>query len=402
MSKKWLKIAAPIIILFIGVAAYFAIQQTGPKPPAKKEVDTRPTVRVEKVTPEFHQVEINGFGEVIPLEKTILSAQVSGEVLTLNPKFVEGGLVKRGEVLFEIEADNYEVALLQAESQLKNAQAQLIEEQGRAEVAEREAKAMPNSNVSDLYLRKPQVMSAEASVKLAQAGVKLAQRDLDNCKVIAPYDALVIKRDIGTGSFVNKGANVGQIYNVEQAEIVFPVAGFDRSFLPNSLAGLPASITTRERFSSTRAGTIVRDTGIIDKATRMGNLVVRVNDPYGLQQELPRLMFGTYVQVTFNGQGLNNIIKLSQDLVTNNKVWVLDDNNKLKSKQVEVIREEGKLFLINNGLSESDQIVMTVPEYAQDGMKVKLAGEKEEKVDDKKDGAIEPSAVTSTTADKGE
>ncbi|WP_330997836.1 efflux RND transporter periplasmic adaptor subunit [Psychrosphaera haliotis] len=332
-------------------------------------------------------MRVKGYGAVTPLEKTMISAQVSGEVVKWHPNFVQGGLVKRGEVLFEIESDNYEVALLQAESLLKTAQAQLIEERGRAEVAKREAKSMPDARVSDLYLRKPQVMSAEASVKSAEASVKLATRDLDNCKVVAPYDALIVKRDLGTGQFVNKGTNVGELYNVEKAEIVFPIAGFDRTFLPNTLLNLPAEVSTREKFSSVRSGTIVRDTGIVDQATRMGNIVVEVNDPYGLKDDLPRLMFGTYVEVSFNGQGLNNIVKLSQDLVTNNKVWVLGDDNTITQKVVDVVKEEGKLFLIGGGLNSDDKIVETIPEYAQDGMKIKLASDTKEGDDKSSDDA---------------
>lgn len=378
MSKKWLKVAVPVVLLIAGIGAFVLVKSNGPKPPEKKEVDTRPTITVKQVNPEFHQVRVKGYGAVTPLEKTMISAQVSGEVVKWHPNFVQGGLVKRGEVLFEIESDNYEVALLQAESLLKTAQAQLIEERGRAEVAKREAKSMPDARVSDLYLRKPQVMSAEAAVKSAEASVKLATRDLNNCKVMAPYDALIVKRDLGTGQFVNKGTNVGELYNVEKAEIVFPIAGFDRTFLPNTLLNLPAEVSTREKFSSVRSGTIVRDTGIVDQATRMGNIVVEVNDPYGLKDDLPRLMFGTYVEVSFNGQGLNNIVKLSQDLVNNNKVWVLGDDNTITQKVVDVVKEEGKLFLIGGGLSNEDKIVETIPEYAQEGMKIKLSSDTDE------------------------
>eukprot|EP00581_Thalassiosira_minuscula_P037650 CAMPEP_0184456798 /NCGR_PEP_ID=MMETSP0740-20130409/28016_1 /TAXON_ID=385413 /ORGANISM="Thalassiosira miniscula, Strain CCMP1093" /LENGTH=51 /DNA_ID=CAMNT_0026829027 /DNA_START=18 /DNA_END=169 /DNA_ORIENTATION=+ len=51
----------------------------------------------------------------------MLSAQVSGEVVSWNPKFVAGGLVKRGEVLFSVEKDTYEAALWQAEAELSQA-----------------------------------------------------------------------------------------------------------------------------------------------------------------------------------------------------------------------------------------------------------------------------------------
>jgi len=375
MSSKWLKIALPIVVLVGGVGGMSAIQGMGKHQEEKEEVDVRPTVSVETLQPQFHQVQITGHGEVRPVESTMLSAQVSGEVVKWHPNFVAGGLVKRGEVLFEIEKDSYEVALLQAQSTLASTKSALIEEQGRADVAKREAKTLPNSKVTDLYLRKPQLLSAQAAVKLAEASVKLAKRDLANCTVVAPYDALVVSRNLGTGQFISTGMNIGEIYNIEMAEITFPIAGFDHSFLPESIRGTKAEVSTQGTFAYSRPGTIVRDTGIVDTDTRMSHLVVQIEDPYSLAHNLPKVLFGSFVQVSFDGQGLNDVFRLPQELVSNNSVWVLGDENKLQSKRVQVLREEGKYFLINNGLASNDKLIVTVPEYPQVGMEVKIAGE---------------------------
>lgn len=387
MSNKRSSIFIPVTVIILGVVLIAGIVFSKPPESEKKDVDTRPVVKVSPAAPESHQVRIKGYGELRPLERTVVSAQVSGEVIKWNPNFVEGGLVKRGEVLFEVEADNYEVALLQAQSQLQSAKAALIEEQGRAEVAKREAKTMPNERVSDLYLRKPQVMSAEAAVKLAEASVKLAKRDLDNCRVVAPYDALVVRRELGTGQFVSTGMNVGELYNVERAEVVFPIAGFDRSFLPVNLKGKEALVSTQDKYSVDRSARIVRDTGVIDEQTRMGHVVVELEDPYGLQRDLPRILFGSYVEVSFDGLLLENVVKLSQDLVSNNRVWVLNDDKTIKQKAVDVVKEEGKEFLIGNGLGQGDKIVMTIPEFPQEGMEVRLEGDKKKEVSESKDSS---------------
>jgi RND family efflux transporter MFP subunit len=374
MNSKWIKIVAPIVVLVLGVVGMNVIGASGEEVKEKEKVDTRPTVKIEAVKPLNHQVMITGHGEVKPLETTVLSAQVSGEVVKWHPNFVAGGLVKRGEVLFEIEKDAYQAALMQAQAQLASAQASLIEEQGRADVAAREAKTLPKARVTDLYLRKPQLLSAKAQVKSAQASVKLAKRDLNNTTVVAPFNALVVARDLGVGQFVSTGSRIGQLHNIEVAEVVFPVAGFDSAFLPSDLLGLEANISTEGRYSLSRPGTIIRDLGLIDKATRMNHLVVRVEDPYSMNSQQPKLMFGHYVNVTFAGQELNKVFRLSQDLVTNKSVWIVDDENKLEKKQVEVIREEGDYFLLGSGLHTSDRVVLTMPEYPQVGMEVKIAG----------------------------
>ncbi|MGS2719298.1 efflux RND transporter periplasmic adaptor subunit [Paraglaciecola aestuariivivens] len=375
MKKVWLKGIVPLVVLALGFGGMSAIKASGNKEEEKEPVDTRPTVKVETAMAQDYQVQITSYGEVKPLERTKIAAQVSGEVIQWNPNFVPGGLVKRGETLFSIEKDTYQAALLQAEADLNLAQSNLIEEQARADVAKREA---GNNTVSDLYLRKPQLLSAQAKVKSAQARVKIAQRDLANCEVKAPYDALIVSRDLGLGQFISQGAGVGELYNIESAEISFPIAGFDREFLPTNLANLPATVSTKGIHSIKRNATLVRDLGIIDQATRMSQLVVRVADPYGLKSDVSPLKFGNFVEVNFAGKTLSQVYRLPQELVNNRIIWVLDEEQKLQPQRVEVLREEGAYFLISEGLKNQDKLVTTLPEYPQKGMKVKIAQPKDE------------------------
>ena len=375
MKTKWIKGILPLVILAIGFGGMTAIKASGEEDEDQKPVDTRPTVKIETAVAEDYQVRITSFGEVRPLESTMISAQVSGEVLSWHPNFVPGGLVLRGDILFTIELDTYEAAVLQAEADLSLSSANLIEEQARAEVAEREAKG---SKVSDLYLRKPQILSAQASVKSAQARLKIAQRDLDNCAVKAPYDALIVSRNLGVGQYVNQGSQVGELYNIESAEVSFPIAGFDKAFLPTDVTQQLATISTKGYNAIVREGRVTRDLGIIDQATRMSQLVVRIEDPYSLKSSLPPLKFGSYVEVSFAGKTLNQIYRLPQQLVNNRIIWVLDENQEMQPQRVEILREEGAYFLIGEGLKNQDILIMTLPEYPQKGMKVKIAEPKQD------------------------
>ena len=374
MQKNSLRWVFPFVALIVGVVGFMGINAIAKGPEKKEVIDTRPTVQVEPVIANDHQVIINSYGEVKPLENTLLSAQVSGEVLSWHPNFVAGGIVARGETLFTIEKDNYEAAVLVAEAELARAQAGLIEEQAQAQVAEDEAKRFPSKARTDLFLRKPQVLSAQASVKSAQAALKRAQRDLDNCDVTAPYDALVISRNIGVGQFVTMGSQVAELNNIETAEVIIPIAGFDSVFLPERIKGITATIIQKGLNSFTREGVIDRDLGIVDNATRMSSLVVRIEDPYGLKNIQPAIKFGSYVQVNFAGAMLNNIYRLPQELVNNKTVWIVNEEQQLEPRKVTVIREEGEYFYISDGLQTDDKLVITLPEYPQKGMAVKIAG----------------------------
>ncbi|OAJ95172.1 efflux RND transporter periplasmic adaptor subunit [Vibrio bivalvicida] len=373
MTTKPLRWLIPIIVLGGAYAGYSAIASSAPEPLENKPPKAAPIVKVSKAVSSDHKVVITSHGELQPVEVTQLSAQVSGEVVSWHPNFVVGGIVKRGEVLFRIESDNYQAAVLQAEAQLASAEAALIEEKAKAEVAKRQAKNLPHKQVTDLYLRKPQLLSVHAQVKSALAALKRAKRDLANCKVIAPYDALVVSKEIGVGQFISAGAQVATLNNVEAGEIHIPIAGFDSAFLPQDYAGLPAKIIQRGIENTLRVGVIDRDLGIIDSSTRMINMVVRVDNPYAIESDKAPMKFGSYVEVQFAGKELKHIYRLPQELVNNRQVWIVNGENQLEPRTVNVLRAEKEFMLINQGLSDEDKIVLTVPEYPQKGLQVEVA-----------------------------
>ena len=202
--------------------------------------------------------------------------------------------------------------------------------------------------------------------------MRIAKRDLANCEVRAPYDALVISRNIGVGQFVSTGTQVAELSNIETAEIVFPIAGFDSNFLPQDIIGKNANVIIKGRSDIYRDGTIHRSLGVIDRDTRMAHLVVRIDDPYSIDSDAVPVQFGSYAEVTFEGQILNDVFRVPQSLVTKQQVWTVDDGGNLQANPVNIVREEGEYFLIDSGLQDNDNIVMTLPEYPQDGMAVKV------------------------------
>jgi len=106
----------------------------------------------------------------------------------------------------------------------------------------------------------------------------------------------------------------------------------------------------------------------------MLNVVIRIDDPYGLKSDAPPIKFGSYVEVEIAGKQLENVFKVPQALVNNGKLWLLDEEDKLIAHDVEVVREEGSFFYISSGVEANDRMVKDLPEYPQNGMQVKIEG----------------------------
>ncbi|CAH0532749.1 Multidrug resistance protein MdtA [Vibrio stylophorae] len=367
LLRKWI---LPIALLLLAVLGYQWISAKQEQAPAKPVGEQLMKVQTQVLQAQSLTVMLEGFAEVTPVERTQIASQVAGEVLAWHPNFVAGGRVERGTVLFSIDPSNYQAAVLMMEAELAQAQAAYIEEKARGKVAARQAQSIPDKQVTALYLRKPQLLSASARVKSARAALQRAKRDLENCQVKAPYDALVISRQIGVGQYLNVGSPIAELYNIESAELIVPIAGFDVPFLARPLADSPVAIHIPGQPDTQWQGRLNRDLGVVDSATRMLQLVVHIDDPYGIHSQQPPLPFGSYVAVQFAGKTLNNLFQVPQELVRDSTLWLIDDQNQLQPRTVNVRRQVDRFFYLDHGVAIGDEMVLTLPEFPYQGMPV--------------------------------
>lgn len=370
------KVGIAVGVFVLGIALVALVVLTAPESvTTDSDRAQAPLVSTELLQPRAHRFEVRVFGEVQPQEKTRLMPEVSGRINAIHPNFIAGGLIHQGEVLARLDDADYQAAVLSAEAGLAAAKSVLEQERAQARVAARELSHLSPEEVSALGLRKPQLHSAEAGVKSAQAALQKAQRDLERTRIVAPYDALVVSRQVGLGQVVSAGSVLGEIYSVEQAEIHLPLAGFDARFLPQPVAGIPAQVLFD---GQQRSAEVVRDLGLIHGQTRMGHLVVRVEDPYGMQAEQPVLRFGNYVEVVLAGLTHPALFDVPQDAVHSQHVWLLNPDQTLRRQSVQVLRQEGSRVLIEQGLSAGDELVLLAPSFPQPGMQVRTESDHDE------------------------
>lgn len=364
--KKIKPTLALLLVLVAGGSACTALlvlakQETS----AKADIDTRPTVVVTPLNPVDHPTTLELSGVLKPAEQTEIAFELAGKINWLNPNFIQGGIVKKGELLATLAPFDYKTQVMEKQAGLALAQAQLSEELARAEVAEKEWANTPNTTA--LALRKPQVDSARAQLKAAQASLALAEKNLLRTKYYAPFDALVTQRNTGLGQVISKAEPLGQIVNLSYGEIHVPVAGFEQGFLPP----LPISEVTISAGNSNRTGSIVRHIGQFSDKTRMAYYIVQVDDPYGLHNQSQPLYYGQFLQVKVPGKTLRNVLKVPQEWIKNQAIWLLNPQGELFEYPATVIRKEQNYALLAAPNQQGFQLVTQLPEYPQTGMRVK-------------------------------
>ncbi|NOU48943.1 efflux RND transporter periplasmic adaptor subunit [Pseudoalteromonas sp. JBTF-M23] len=372
-SKK--QIFLPLAVLVGGIGAAVAFSAMKQPPEKKSEQVVHPLVEAKPITVAPMQLNVDSYGLVKPKYSTELVAQVSGQVIAVSDAFVKGGFVKKGDVLARIDPNDYEAALIEAEANLARASSALEIEQAQAHVAKTEwQRIKDNANAtipSELYLRKPQLAEKLASFRAAQASVKRAKRNLERTYIKAPYDAIIESRNLSLGSVVNAGSQFGVLNATSVAEIRLPVADNELQYLVNG--GINANVTLTAQVEGKPAkwqGKIVRSEGVIDQRSRMTYLVAQVDKPYS--DKRTALRFGAYLNATIDGKTIDSAAAIPQHLVKNNRIAILNNDQTLSFKPINIVREYNGHTIVDAGVNNGEQLITSALEYPTEGMQLRL------------------------------
>lgn len=384
-AERRLKVRNILIAIAILVAAFGLLalaMMLRPAPPKKPVVDTTPLVEVQPLSAQDWRIEVQSQGSVRAKHETTLVTEVAGVVRELSPRFVAGGLFKKGDVLLRIDQRDYDVAVQQAKAALASAEARLAEEQARAEVARREWESLykEGRQPTDLALRKPFVAQAEAAIESAKADLAAAERKLERTIIRAPYDGMVRERRVDLGQYVNIGNPLGVIFATDKAEVRLPVTDTDLAFI--DVQGIGQQVSTVEvRLIGTTAidpgewqAKLVRGEGVVDDLNRMHYFVAEVADPYGLKNKSKApLKVGAFVDARITGRLVDAVYTVPRRLIRQNQqLLVVDAEQTLQFRQVELLRTDSERAYFKNGIQAGDQAVLTAMETPVAGTKVRL------------------------------
>lgn len=382
------KILLPVAALLFGLLVAIAIVKAKPTVDRQPAEALPPLVRVMEVQPQdLHQV-VRSQGTVRPLVESTLVAQVAGRIDWVSPVFAEGGFFSRGDRLVQIDARDYELAVSQAEAQVAQAQVRLQLEQAEAELAREEWQDLGSGDASPLALREPQLAEARAAVQAAEAALEKARLDFERTAVRALFDGRIRAKLVDLGQFINRGTPVANIYSTQAAEIRLPVprdqlpfVGLDPSlrFDPAGARGpeviLRASIG---RVDYEWIGQIVRTGSEFDPKTRMLPLFARIEDPLRRQPGSAGdpLPMGLFVDAEIGGIELQDVFVLPRSaLRPGSQVLVVDDESRLRIRDVDVARAERDRVFIQSGLAAADRVTISQIETVVDGMRVRTVVE---------------------------
>jgi RND family efflux transporter MFP subunit len=387
--KLPLKLLLPLLFLAIGASGVFALYGSRPRAVPRPQERPMPLVRVLSASPQSFDFVVRAHGTVAPRHEGDLVPQVSGPVVWVSAAMASGGFFEEGEPLVRIEPADYEVALESARA----AAARSGSEHDRAvKELDRQKRLADRSVASET--RFDDASNAErvtaAVLREARARLEQAERDLARTEIRAPYAGRVRQENVDVGQFVTRGSPIGRIYAVDYAEVRLPIPDSELGYLELPLSfrgeqrddgGPPVSL--RARFAGRDhvwRGHVVRTEGEIDPVSRMVHVVVRVEDPYGRGDDpeaaasaRPPLAVGLFVEAEIQGRHVEEASLLPRSaLREGSAVYVVDGEQRIRRRPVELLRVEGERMVVGGGLQAGDRVLVSPLQAPVDGMRVRV------------------------------
>jgi RND family efflux transporter MFP subunit len=236
-------------------------------------------VTVTKVTQATIQQTASISGNVIapPNKDVKLSALVAGRITALN--VAEGDRVHAGELLATIDSHTYEEQLLQAQAALQQAKA--TTENAQQNLKRNETLFQRGIAArKDLEDARTQLSVAQAAQVSAQAAEENASLQVERAKLVAPLNGTVVKRYVSIGEQVDgTGAQpIIEVANISEVELPGSLSAV---YLSKIHVGEAVPITSEAFPGKTFNGKIIAISPVVDPATNVGSVRIRIANPTG-------------------------------------------------------------------------------------------------------------------------
>lgn len=386
LNKIGLGVILPIAIWVAALVAIYKVKSPVVEPPEELEKSV-PLVDSARVRPYTDTFVIEADGVVVPFREIQLASQVSGRIAFKSENCRAGRKVKKGEELFRVDPQDYQLAVEQLKRQLRQAEIDL--EDARLEITKatdllklanedlklataeysRLKKLRETSNVitisdveraqraeltaqntvvqysAQLSSARQREYKSESSKELMEISLQKANLDLARTTVKAPVDGVIIRELVEEDSFAQPGTNLVTIEDTKQGEIranlkmddlLWILGGIDRLDDSQGATLPPLKVDVSYTFSGDRKLTLNWD-GVLSRFDGRGldattrtvpiRVVVPNPDAEGLG-EIGALVRGMFVELSIAIENQKDLILIPRhSLTSSNEVYVVNPPN---------------------------------------------------------------------------
>lgn len=362
------------VLSYVGLTVFALVTAVGCKQASNDQAAMAGNIEVRT------EVVERGDAEVVHSYTASLQGKVNVEVRAQASGYInkivvkEGSYVKKGQALFLIDPQPYQIKLQNAEATLKAASAELV----NAQLEQDKVKALvENKFVSSIQLQTANAAldSAKALVAQAKAAVAEAKLNLSYCTVVAPVDGFLGRIPKLVGNLVTAGEAepLTTMSDISQIYAYFSVTESDYFDLIKGSNGeqevLPMDIELKLSNGDTYPlkGKVDMINGEFDKATNALSVRAVFENPEKLLRN--------------GGTGIVNLVAKKNDVLQipiaatmdlQNKVfaYVLGQDNQVEQRQLQIVGKNLHTYFVQGGVESGETIVTTGLDKIADGDKV--------------------------------
>ena len=367
----WIIGGIALLVLIVVGARYRAATPAGPG--GRSGMNAALTVGTAGVSTGDIPITINALGTVTPLATVTIHPQINGPLIKIN--FTEGQMVKRGDLLVQIDPRPYQAAVDQADGQLKRDQASLA----NAKVdLDRYKTLLAQNSVSDqVYATQvATVAQQEATIASDRATLEAAQLNLDYCRITAPVAGLVGLRQVDVGNLMQANATtIAVVTQLQPMSVLFTVPEDSLNNILQRLRDgqkLPVDAYDRSLTNKIASGMLSNADNQIDTTT--GTLKLRAMFDNSKFELFPN----QFVNVRLLLDTLHNVIVVPgaamQQGSSGSYVYVVNADSTVSMRAVTAGPSSGDLISITKGLKTGERVVVDGADQLRDGAHVVVPG----------------------------
>jgi membrane fusion protein (multidrug efflux system) len=320
------------------------------------------TVGYVVVQPTSVPVETRLDGRAVAYETSEVRPQVSGIIRSRS--FTEGGYVRQGQPLYQIDPSLYRAAVDQASANLASARASAEAAQAKANRYRplAEIEAVSKQEYTDAAA---QARQARAAVEQNAAALRTAQVNMRFTTIPAPISGRIGRSlaTVGALATANQAEPLAVIQKTDPIYVDIRQPAADLTALRRKLqdSGVSAGstavrLTLDDGSEYGPTGTVQFSEAVVDEGTGTVTLRARFPNPQGL------LLPGMFVTARFVQAVDQNVFLVPQqavvrDLGGKSAVFVVGPGNKAVRKVIETARTQGSNWVVTGGLKAGDKVI---------------------------------------------
>jgi len=318
------------------------------------------------------RLTLRALGAVTPLATVTVTTQISGYLMSVG--FKEGQMVKKGQLLAQIDPRPYQVALEQDEAQLARDQATL--KQAQMDLTRYETLSGQQSIARQTY--EDQVWTVkqdEGTVDYDKAQIKAQQLNLTYCRIVAPTDGRVGLRQVDPGNYIQTGSSTGivvlTVLKPTTVEFAVPEDSVPQVMQRvHAGAELPVTALDRANVTQLAVGQLAAIDTQVNSTT--GTVMLRAN----FDNADERLFPSQFVNVVLLLDTLKDVVRVPAGAVQRGApgsyVYLLDAQNTVSVHPIKLGAQDGDFYAVESGVSPGDVVVTDGADRLRDGAKVSI------------------------------